>query len=277
MIGAIDWNVTSQLIDGWATPNKYGLLFVSGLIIGFLVMKRMFKRESIPEDQLDKLLIYVVFATIIGARLGHVFFYDWPSYREHPIDIFKVWEGGLASHGAAIAIILALFIYSKKVSKKPIMWILDRVVIPVAIAACFIRLGNLVNHEIIGKPSDLPWAFIFNNAGMEYEINGQQVPRHPAQLYESIYYLFTFILLMYMYWKTNSRLKQGVIFGTFMIVLWFGRFMIEFVKEGQTERDHFGALNTGQLLSIPLILVGVYFLITGLKRKVADPEIGSKK
>lgn len=270
MIGAIDWNVTSELIEGWATPNKYGLLFVSGLILGYLVMKRMFKREGIPEDQLEKLLIYVVFATIIGARLGHVFFYDWPSYREHPIDIFKVWEGGLASHGAAIAIIIALVFYSKKVSHRPIMWILDRVVIPVAIGATFIRLGNLVNHEIIGKPSDLPWAFIFNHAGMEYEINGQQVPRHPAQLYESIYYFFTFLFLLFLYWKTNARLRQGVLFGTFMIVLWFGRFMIEFVKEGQTERDHFGVLNTGQLLSIPLIIAGIVILYLGLKKKVVD-------
>ena len=268
MIGAIDWNVTSQLIDGWATPNKYGLLFVSGLIIGFFVMKKMFNREGIPEAQLDKLLIYVVLATIIGARLGHVFFYDWPSYREHPIDILKVWEGGLASHGAAFAIIVALIFYSKKVSHKPVMWILDRVVIPVAIAATFIRLGNLVNHEIIGKPSNLPWAFIFHHSGMENEINGQQVPRHPAQLYEAIYYLFTFILLMYMYWKTNARLKQGVLFGTFMIVLWFGRFMIEFVKEGQTERDHFGALNTGQLLSIPLVIAGIVILYLGMKKPI---------
>jgi phosphatidylglycerol:prolipoprotein diacylglycerol transferase len=270
LIGAIDWNVTSELIEGWATPNKYGLLFVSGLILGYLVMKRIFKRESIPEEQLDKLLIYVVFATIIGARLGHVFFYDWPSYRENPIDIFKVWEGGLASHGAAIAIIAALYVFSKKVSKQSFMWLLDRVVISVTIGACFIRLGNLVNHEIIGIPSDLPWAFIFNYSGMEYEINGVQVPRHPAQLYEAIYYLFTFFLLMYLYWKTNARLRQGILFGTFMIVLWFGRFMIEFVKEGQTERDHFGALNTGQILSIPLIIVGIIFLYRGLKKKVVD-------
>lgn len=272
MIGAIDWNVTSQLIEGWATPNKYGLLFVTGLILGYLVMKRIFKREAIPEDQLDKLLIYVVFATIIGARLGHVFFYDWPSYREHPIDILKVWEGGLASHGAAIAIIAALYIFSKKVSQQSFMWLLDRVVISVTIGACFIRLGNLVNHEIIGIPSDLPWAFIFHHAGMEHEINGVQVPRHPAQLYEAIYYLFTFFLLMYLYWKTNARLRQGILFGTFMIVLWFGRFMIEFVKEGQTERDHFGALNTGQLLSIPLIIVGIVFLYRGLKTKVTDEK-----
>lgn len=272
MIGAIDWNVTSELIEGWATPNKYGLLFVTGLILGYLVMKRIFKRESIPEDQLDKLLIYVVFATIIGARLGHVFFYDWPSYRQNPIDILKVWEGGLASHGAAIAIIAALYIFSKKVSKQSFMWLLDRVVISVTIGACFIRLGNLVNHEIIGVPSDLPWAFIFHHSGMEHEINGVQVPRHPAQLYEAIYYLFTFFLLMYLYWKTNARLRQGILFGTFMIVLWFGRFMIEFVKEGQTERDHFGALNTGQLLSIPLIIVGIVFLYRGLKTKVGDEK-----
>ena len=164
MILAIDWNVTSQIIPGWATPNKYGLLFVTGLVLGFFVIKRMFKREGIPESTLDKLLIYVVLATIIGARLGHVFFYDWPTYREDPISIFKVWEGGLASHGGAFAILIALYIYSKRVSKRPMIWILDRIAAPIAIAGCFIRLGNLVNHEIIGIPTDMPWGFIFAHA-----------------------------------------------------------------------------------------------------------------
>lgn len=271
MIAAIDWNVKSELIEGWATPNKYGLLFVTGLVIGFFVIKRMFKKEGIPESLLDKLLIYVVLATIIGARLGHVFFYDWPAYREDPISILKIWEGGLASHGAAVAILVALYIFSKRVSKRPMMWILDRIAAPVAIAGCFIRLGNLVNHEIIGVPTDLPWGFIFNGAGAEYEINGIQVARHPAQLYEAIFYLLTFAVLMFQYWKTRAKYRMGIIFGTFMIILWSGRLLIEFVKVGQTERDDMWALNTGQLLSIPLILAGVVILVMGLRRKEELP------
>ncbi len=271
MIAFIDWNVKSELIQGWATPNKYGLLFVTGLVIGFFVIKRMFKKEGIPESLLDKLLIYVVLSTIIGARLGHVFFYDWEAYKQDPISIFKIWEGGLASHGAAIAILIALYIFSKRVSKRPMLWILDRIAAPIAIAGCFIRLGNLVNHEIIGVPTDLPWGFIFHHATEDTLINGVQVPRHPAQLYEAIYYLFTFILLMYLYWKTRAKYRMGIIFGTFMIVLWTGRLLIEFVKIGQTERDDVWALNTGQLLSIPLILAGVVILIMGLRRKEELP------
>lgn len=265
MFLGIDWNVSAELIPGWATPNKYGLLFVTGLIIGFFVIKRKFKQEDVPEAVLDKLLIYVVLSTIIGARLGHVFFYDWPAYREDPISIFKVWEGGLASHGAAIAILIALYLFSKKVSKRPMLWILDRIAAPIAIAACFIRLGNLVNHEIIGVPTDLPWGFIFHHASGDTLINGDQVPRHPAQLYEAIYYLFTFGLLMYLYWKTRAKYRMGIIFGVFMIVLWSGRLLIEFVKEGQSNFDGQFVLNTGQLLSIPLIIAGIIILVKGLK------------
>jgi prolipoprotein diacylglyceryl transferase len=278
MVLGIDWNVTSELIEGSPTPNKYGLLFVSGLILGFFVMKRIFKKENIDEKILDKLLMYVVIATILGARFGHVFFYGpyydkfdqygnliEKGYFDHPADMFKVWEGGLASHGAAIAILIALWIFSKKVSQKPMMWLLDRVGISVAIAACFIRLGNLVNHEIIGTPTDLPWGFKFNHAGAEYLINGVQVFRHPAQLYEAAWYLIAFILLMYMYWKRNAAEKPGLLFGVFLIFVWTARFIVEFVKVGQTERDGLWLLTTGQILSIPLITVGVFLTWKALK------------
>lgn len=279
MVLGIDWNVTSELIDGWATPNKYGLLFVTGLFIGFFVIKRMFAKEEIPEKVLDQLLVYVIISTIVGARLGHVLFYGpyfdgvnsegyfERGYFSHPLDILKVWEGGLASHGAAILILIALYIFSKKVSHKPYIWILDRIAAPIAIAGMFIRLGNLVNHEIIGDTTDLPWGFRFNQAGDEYLIEGVQVFRHPAQLYEAIFYLLTFALLMYMYWKTNAKNKPGVLFGTFMIVLWTGRFLVEFVKVGQASHDATLPLKTGQLLSIPLILAGVFILYRGLKSK----------
>jgi prolipoprotein diacylglyceryl transferase len=270
MILGIDWNVSAELIDGWATPNKYGLLFVTGLILGFVVTRKMFKNEGVPERILDSLLVYVILATIIGARLGHVFFYDWDYYKNHLGDIIKVWEGGLASHGAAIAILIALFIFSKKVSKKPYLWILDRIAAPIAIAGTFIRLGNLVNHEIIGDPTDLPWGFRFNLSGDEFLINGEHVFRHPTQLYEAIFYLLTFALLMYLYWKTNAKNKPGVLFGTFMIVLWTVRLLVEFVKVGQTARDFESILNTGQMLSIPFIIAGIGILYFGLK---SEPKI----
>lgn len=278
---AIDWTVDSQLIDGWSTPNLYGLLFVGGMILGYYIVKRMFKNEGIPESYLDKLLLYVVPATVIGARLGHVFFYGpyWDvkdsagriieyGYLDHPETIFKVWEGGLASHGAAIVILIVLYFYSKNIVKRPMLWILDRVVIAIAIAGCFIRLGNLVNHEIIGTPTNLPWGFNFFYAGSEYLVDGKVVPRHPSQLYESICYLFTFIVLYRMYWKSNAKQIPGRIFGMFMILIWSARFFIEFIKEGQNANDEVWFLKTGQLLSIPFVILGFYLVF----RKISEKE-----
>jgi len=284
VILGIDWTVESEIIKGYPTPNFYGLLFVSGLIIGYFVIKRMFKYEHVPETVLDKLLVFVVLATIIGARLGHVFFYDWDYYKDHLADIPKVWEGGLASHGAAIMILLTLYYFSRKIVKRPMLWILDRIVAPIAIAGCCIRLGNLVNHEIIGTPTDLPWGFRFERAGDEYLIGGVQVYRHPAQLYEAITYIISFFILHRMYWKTQARLVPGRIFGAFMVLIWTARFVIEFVKVGQTERDDVWALNTGQLLSIPFILIGIYLLIRKIPQKeqerftlALNTPIGDKK
>lgn len=273
MILGIDWKVDAQIIDGWSTPNLYGLLFVSGLVIGFFVIKRMFKSENIPEEWLDKLLIYMVVATIVGARLGHVLFYGpylgEDGYFSNPANIFKIWEGGLASHGGAIAILIALFIYSRKISKKSYFWILDRVVAPITIAGFFIRLGNLVNHEIVGKPTELPWGFKFYNESYNNLVmkGGEMVHvyRHPAQLYEAICYLLIFALLMFLFWKTNLKKKTGYIFGVFLIFLWGARFMVEFVKIPQETYDLGIALNTGQLLSVPFIIAG--FIIIYLSNK----------
>lgn len=282
---AIDWNVSSQLIDGWSTPNLYGLLFVTGLFLGFFVVKRMFKSEGIPDDQLDKLLMYMVIATIVGARLGHVLFYGpywdgmhpdgyWQEgYFSHPLNILKVWEGGLASHGGAIAILIALYMYSKKVSHRPMLWILDRIVAPIAIAGCFIRLGNLVNHEIVGIPTDLPWGFIFNQetADLMLDQNGdgirEHVPRHPAQLYEAISYIIIFLVLMFMYWRTKAKEKQGLIFAVFLILLFGARFLVEIVKVGQADRDAGMIINTGQWLSIPFVLFGIGLLFWVNRKK----------
>lgn len=300
MILDIVWNVSPELIEGWKTPNKYGLLFVSGLIIGYFVIQRMFKKEGISEKELDKLLIYMVIATIIGARLGHVFFYDWDDYKNDLWSIFKVWEGGLASHGAAIAILLSLWFYSIKVSKKPMLWILDRVSAPIAIAAFFIRMGNLMNSEIVGKETTSRFGFKFIR---EYYIDAKglaeymkmpnpndayyaiandpkyaemlaAVPvKHATQLYEAITYFILFGILFWMYWKTKAKEKLGLIFGVFMIGLWGMRFLIEYIKEGQTARDMENALNTGQMLSIPLFLVGVFLVIRAMWKKQKSTAI----
>ncbi|MFN5983406.1 MAG: prolipoprotein diacylglyceryl transferase [Fluviicola sp.] len=261
MVLGIDWSVRSEIFEGWRTPNLYGLLFISGMIIGYYIVRKMFKVENIHEKYLDKLLLFVVPATIIGARLGHVFFYDWDEYKNRPMDIFKVWEGGLASHGAAIMILIMLYFYSRNVSKRPMLWILDRVVVAIALAGCFIRLGNLVNHEIVGTPTDLPWGFKFLYTEEKY----QGVYRHPAQLYEAICYLISFIFLYRMYWKTKAKYTAGKIFGAFMVLIWTVRFVIEFVKEGQSKFDGTILLNTGQLLSIPFILIGIYLLVRKVK------------
>lgn len=293
MLMHIVWDVSPEIIDGWKTPNYYGLLFVTGIFLGFLTIKRMFKKEGVDEKTLDTLLIYVVIATILGARLGHVFFYDWDDYKNNLIDIFKVWEGGLASHGAAIAILIALFIFSKKVSKKPYLWILDRVVAPIAIAGCFIRLGNLMNSEIVGKPSAWQYAFKFlrhditpqqavNITGIDdvqkaytalgdmdkYAAVWAEIPaRYPTQIIEAAAYFAIFALLMHLFWKRDAQKRQGLLFGVFMIGLWGVRFLVEFMKEGQTDRDFSGALNTGQMLSIPFVLVGVWLVVRAMMRR----------
>ena len=280
MILGIDWKMSSQLIEGWSVPNLYGLLFVTGLIIGYFVIKRIFDKEGVPEAWLDSLLIYIVIATVVGARLGHVFFYEWDYYKDHLSEIPKVWEGGLASHGGAVAILIALFIYSKKVSKLSMFWILDRIVAPIAIAGCFIRLGNLVNHEIVGVPTDLPWGFKFWNEGVDNLVflNGEfvHVFRHPAQLYEAIAYFLIFLVLLRLFWKTNLKQKQGFIFGVFLIVLWGARFLIEFVKIGQAARDEGMILNTGQWLSVPFIIAGFVIIYLANKGKLGSSSSKTK-
>lgn len=279
MIAVINWDVSSELIDGYKTPNLYGLLFITGMILGYLVIRKMFRKEGIEDSVLDKLVLYMVPATVIGARLGHVFFYGpyWDfidhcgvhqeGYFQHPLSILYVWEGGLASHGGAVVILIALWYFSKKVIKKPYLWILDRIAAPIAIAGTFIRLGNLVNHEIVGDQTSVPWAFSFSQFYNEELCSYDTTPRHPAQLYEAICYLIAFGVLMFMYWKKDLWKKSGVVFGTFLILIFGARFAVEFVKLGQTARDYTLPLNTGQLLSIPLVLAGIYLVWRGLTKK----------
>ena len=222
----INWDISPEIFNlGGISIRYYGLLFALAFVLGYRVEEKMFKAEGLPMAWLDKLWLYVAIATIIGARLGHCIFYDWAYYSQHPLEMilpvrfvpeFKfTGYQGLASHGAAIGIIAGLWYYSRKVSKKSIFWILDRAVIPIALAGFFIRMGNLMNSEIIGLPTDVPWGFRFVNSGME----NPELPRHPAQLYEAVCYLVSFFVLMYLYWRTDVKKRMGFIFGAFLILI----------------------------------------------------------
>ncbi len=282
MIAAINWSMGSELVEGWRTPNLYGLLFVSGMFLGYFVIKPMFKKEGVSNESLDKLVWYMFFGTVVGARLGHVLFYGpyWDEldaqgvvlergYFSHPGDIIKIWEGGLASHGAAVLILIMLFIYSRKVIQKPFLWILDRIAAPIALAGGFIRLGNLVNHEMVGEVTTVPWGFRFLHHDCSFPFNcpWEMIPvRHPAQLYEAICYFITFGVLMFLFWKKDQWKNNGVVFGVFLIMVFGARFLVEFVKLGQTARDEYLAINTGQILSIPLVIAGLFLIWKAFKR-----------
>ena len=260
---SIVWEPSTGIDLGFIQLQYYSLMFVAAFAIGWYLMKKIYIREELPLEKLDTLFIYTVFATLIGARLGHVFFYDWDYFQHHLLEIILPFKfspefeftgfRGLASHGAAVGIIIAMYFYCKKVLQKPLLWILDRVVIPVACGAIFIRIGNFFNSEIIGKPTGSDFGVIFSTLGEDF-------PRYPTQLYESACYLIIFIILWYLYWKTNKRLRQGYLFGVFLKLLFTVRFIIEFWKENQVEFEDTMPLNMGQLLSIPFILLGLFFM-----------------
>ncbi len=256
----ITWEVDPVVFEiGPVAIRWYGLLFAGAFLTGYYIMQNILKREQLPQDWMDSLLLHMMVGTVLGARLGHVFFYQWDYYAQHLIEILQIWKGGLASHGATIGIIVSLWIWSKKISKKPLMWVLDRIVITIALAAVFIRFGNLMNHEIVGAPWDGPWAFLFTKAG--YQV---LEPRHPAQIYEALSYLLLFCVLAFMYFKAKAGQKPGMLFGTFLIGLFTARFFIEFFKEVQVAFEQDMTLNMGQVLSLPLIGVGVFFLARSL-------------
>ncbi|WP_298368611.1 prolipoprotein diacylglyceryl transferase [uncultured Lutibacter sp.] len=262
----IDWNPSPELFKiGSFAIRYYSLMFVCAFMLGLYLMKKIFINEKIDIEKLDSLFIYTVVATLVGARLGHFLFYDPEFLIKKPLEVILPFRfspkfeftgfAGLASHGAVIGIITALYLYSKKVLKKPVFFILDRMTMPVAIGGMFVRLGNLMNSEIIGKPTNSDYGFVFKRLGESF-------PRHPAQLYEAIGYLLIFFIVLYVYWKTNKKEKPGYIFGLFFAMLWTVRFCVEFFKEAQVEgrEDWILGLNTGQVLSIPLILVGFYYM-----------------
>lgn len=294
----IIWNPSEGIDLGFFMIRYYSLMFVVAFGLGWYIMKKIFDFENEPVEKLDSLFIWTVLATLLGARLGHVFFYDWEYFRNHPVEILLPFKfspefeftgfRGLASHGAAIAIIIAMYFFSKRVMKRPFLWVLDRVVIPIACGGIFVRIGNFFNSEIVGKATDNPMGMRFvrdtfspgeamtatqaPNPDAAYHAiihNPQfrelldQVPiKHPAQLYEAAGYIVVFGLLMWLYWKTSFREQRGFIFGTFLVLLWSVRFLVEFVKESQGGFESaLGLFSTGQWLSIPFILVGLYLMI----------------
>lgn len=253
VIGAVNWDVRPEIFSiGNFSIRWYGLLFASAFFFGYLIFLRFFKKEGLTVELLDKLTIYMAIGTVVGARLGHCLFYEPEYYLSHPVEILKIWKGGLASHGAAIGILLSLWLFSRKF-KKPMIWILDRIVVVVALAGAFIRLGNLMNSEIYGVQTSLPWGFIFIR-------NNEMVPKHPTQIYESLSYFIIFLILLFTYRKKNAMFRPGTLFGWFLILVFGMRFIIEFIKEDQVAFESGMPLNMGQLLSIPFIITGLLIL-----------------
>lgn len=262
------WDPASEGIPiyGDFKIHYYSLMWMVAFILGWYITKKIYVREGQSDEKLDSLFIYAVVGIMLGARLGHVFFYQPELIREDFFSIFLPFKfkggveftgfQGLASHGAAIGMIISMYIYNKKILKKSILWILDRVVVSVSLGAVFVRLGNFFNSEMIGKTADasLPWAIVFK----KYDLT----PRHPGQLYEAFGYVFVFLIIYFTYWKTNMRERTGFLFGLFLVSLWSVRLYVEQFKIEQVtgREDWILGLNTGQALSIPFILIGIYFM-----------------
>ncbi|MCP4750223.1 MAG: prolipoprotein diacylglyceryl transferase [Proteobacteria bacterium] len=248
------WNVNPEIFHfGFLSVRWYGLLFAMSFLVGSVIGNWVFKRENKPSESLDRLLLYMLVGTILGARLGDFLFYRPLDLIRYPLEVFQIWKGGLASHGAAVGIFTALFVYSKRTPGQSYIWVLDRVAIVVALSGFFIRLGNLFNSEIIGQPTRSTWGFVFQRI--------DAIPRHPAQLYESLTYLLIFFVLFAIYVKRDPKENTGVLVGTFLILVFGSRFFIEFVKENQVTFESGLTLNMGQMLSVPLVLLGLTILI----------------
>lgn len=240
-------------------PRWYGILFASSFVVGYLLMRNMYEKAGRTPEELDKLLTYVMIGTVVGARLGHVIFYEPGFYLRYPGQILAIWNGGLASHGAAIGILLSMYFYIKKVRKMNFLWLADRVAIVVAIGGAFIRTGNFMNSEIVGKATELPWAVVFESAQSLSEAE-RMIPRHPTMLYEALLCVVLFAFLWAIYKRYNAAPPQGSIFGIFMIVLFSGRFLLEFTKINQAAFTADWSLNMGQWLSVPLVALGIWLI-----------------
>lgn len=263
----ISWNVDPEILAiGPLHLRYYGILFALGFIVGYFIFKRFFRIENIPQTEIDKMSIYVIIGAILGARLGHVIFYEPEVYLQDPIQIFMVWKGGLASHGGAIGLLIALAFFARKSYTKSYLHILDRIAVPTALAGSFIRLGNLFNSEIYGHETSLPWGFIFVR-------NGETLPKHPTQIYEALCYVLIFVILLYMYNRRKALTPRGQLIGWFMILVFGMRFMIEFVKNPQVDFESGMFINMGQILSIPFVLAGIGLVWYSMKKGIVNENV----
>ncbi|GHN01599.1 prolipoprotein diacylglyceryl transferase [Cytophagales bacterium WSM2-2] len=270
MISYIIWDIDPEIFDGFEFLRWYGVCWAVGIILGYQMVLRIYKAEGIPTVELDKLTVYVMLGAIIGARLGHILFYDPLHYLNNPIEILPIrinptfqYTGlaGLASHGGILGALIALYLYHRKF-KKDYLWMLDRLVIGGALLGAFIRIGNLLNSEIIGVPSQLPWAFMFSQI--------DQTPRHPAQLYEALFYLII-SLSLFLIWRSQKVSNyKGFLFGLGIFLIFSQRFLVEFLKENQVEFEEQLKLNMGQTLSIPLILMGIVIMVWSVTKFCAN-------
>ena len=280
LLNYITWDVNPEIFRiGAIAVRWYGLFWAIGIYATLLITTKIFKHEKLPEAWVDKLFIYTVLGAILGARLGHCFFYEWKlvadpitflgitfnyenHYLSHPWELLFIWRGGLASHGGAIGILIAMILFNKNVSKKGINWIFDRLLIGVCLCGASIRFGNLMNSEIYGSATSLPWGFLFVRTG-------ETQPMHPTQIYEMLYCLVTFAIMWFMYWKKEAYKKNGLLFGIFLIGVFGSRFMLEFIKNNQEAFESGLPLNMGQWLSIPFIVWGIWLLL----RSSSSPKI----
>jgi phosphatidylglycerol:prolipoprotein diacylglycerol transferase len=254
----IHWHPDPILVDlGFLQPKWYGVLFVTGFALGYLFFKKEAVKHGITLHKIDTLLFMVLGFSIIGARLAHVFFYDWERYQNNLGDIIKIWEGGLASHGGSVGILLAVWIWCRYIAKEKMVKVLDLMAVPIPLAGAFIRFGNLWNSEILGKPTDVSWAFVFES----YDLT----PRHPVQLYEAICYILGSLILYLIYRKVGLA-KPGLLSGLFLVVVFTPRFFLEFLKLPQDTHELVLGLTTGQLLSIPFILAGIFIIIYATRK-----------
>lgn len=270
MLSDITWTADPAIFTiGSKEIRWYSLMFIIGFGIGYKIVERMWRRESINPKWIDPLLYYTLIGTVVGARFGHCLFYDPGYYLSHPIEILKVWEGGLASHGGVLGIIVAIYFYSKHVSRQSMLWTFDKLVVPTGLVAALIRIGNLMNHEVYGLPTDRPWGFRFIENLHAWRQGAEPIfsaPSHPTQIYEAVCYLLTFVLCMWLYFKKDAWKKEGLIFGIFMICIFTARFFIEFLKNNQEDFEAAMPINMGQCLSIPFIVTGIYFVVRAWRR-----------
>lgn len=279
MLDFVTWTADPALFTIGAREIRwYGLAFAIGFAIGYWIVEQMWKKEQLPPAWIDSLLIYTMLGTVIGARLGHCLFYAPDYYLANPVEILKIWEGGLASHGGTLGIIIAVYYYSKRISHKSMLWTFDKLVVPTGLVAAMIRLGNLMNHEIYGHPTELPWGFRFIENLHQWKAGAEPVfslPSHPTQLYEATCYLITFVVCLWLYFRKEAWKQEGLIFGIFMIMVFGSRFFVEFVKNDQEAFEAGMLLNMGQLLSIPFVLLGCFCIWRAIRIHKSNNQIKS--